>query len=302
MGRAEAHLRSGGEQLMARRHIAEEPVSRLAIWARRMALFSLAAALLSIVIVRSGLLEIGPALVTFAGALACAVIALVLALAAFVVIWKHGLRGLGHSLGAIAIGLTLLAYPTYLSLRAYKLPRIHDITTDPVDPPRYEVLARIRPRNANSVNYEGLTVAQEQHAAYPEIEALEDDTAPQAAFTAALGVITKRRWLVVDQRPPQPPRREGRIEAVARTPIMGFRDDVVVRVRPTRDGSRIDLRSSSRYGSFDFGTNAARVRALIDDIDEAIGALKPDQPERPTTPAPKKSKGAAKGGQAPTKR
>ena len=54
---------------MARRYIAEEPTSRLAIWARRMALFSLAAALLSIVIVRSGLLEIRPALATFGGAL-----------------------------------------------------------------------------------------------------------------------------------------------------------------------------------------------------------------------------------------
>jgi uncharacterized protein (DUF1499 family) len=287
---------------MTRRHLPEEPVSRLAIWARRMALFSLAAALLSIIIVRSGLLEIGPALATFAGALACAVIALVLALAAFVVIWKDGLRGLGHSLGAIAIGLALLAYPAYVSLKAYKLPRIHDVTTDPVDPPRYEVLARIRPRNANSVNYEGLAVAQEQHAAYPEIEALEEDATPQAAFTAALQVITKRRWLVVDQRPPQPPRRDGHIEAVARTPIMGFRDDVVVRVRPTPDGSRVDLRSSSRYGSFDFGANAARLRALIDDIDEAIGDLKPDQPERPTAPAPKKSKGTAKGGQAPGRR
>jgi uncharacterized protein (DUF1499 family) len=287
---------------MARRHITEEPISRLAIWARRMALFSLAAAFLSIIIVRSGLLEIRPALATFAGALACAVIALVLALAAFVVIWKDGLRGLGLCLGAIAIALALLAYPAYLGLRAYKLPRIHDITTDPIDPPRYDVLARIRPRDANSVNYEGLAIAQEQHAAFPEIEPLEDDATPQAAFTAALAVITKRRWLIVDQRPPQPPRREGRIEAVARTPIMGFRDDVVVRIRPAEDGSRIDLRSSSRYGSFDFGTNATRVRALIDDIDEALGALKPDQPERPIAPAAKKSKGTGKGGQPSTKR
>src|SRR4051794_16122461 len=97
MGRAQAHLRVRREWLMARRHVTVEPISRLAIWARRMALFSLAAALLSIIIVRSGLLEIRPALATFAGALACAVIAIVLALAAFVVIWKDGLRGLGYA-------------------------------------------------------------------------------------------------------------------------------------------------------------------------------------------------------------
>ena len=44
---------------------------------------------------------------------------------------------------------------------------------------------------------------------------------------------------------------------------MGFRDDVVVRVRAEPDGARIDARSSSRYGTFDFGTNAARIRRLM---------------------------------------
>ena len=58
---------------------------------------------------------------------------------------------------------------------------------------------------------------------------------PQAAYDAALAVITKRTMArCVDARTPQAGRREGRIEAVARTAIMGFRDDVVVRVRAER--------------------------------------------------------------------
>ena len=107
---------------------------------------------------------------------------------------------------------------------------------------------------------------------------------PQAAYDAALAVVTKRRWRVVEARAPQAGRREGRIEAVARTPIMGFRDDVVVRVRPEgSDGSRIDVRSSSRYGTFDFGANASRIRSLLDDIEEAIAAQKAvRQPAPPT--------------------
>ncbi len=88
---------------MARRHLLQEPTSRLAIWARRMALFSLAAVCFSIVIVRSGLVEIGPAIVTFVGALAPAVIALMLTFGAFVVIWKDGLKGLGPSFAAMFI-------------------------------------------------------------------------------------------------------------------------------------------------------------------------------------------------------
>ena len=69
-----------------------------------------------------------------------------------------------------------------------------------------------------------------------------------------------------------------RIEAVARTPILGFRDDVVVRIRPDPDGARIDIRSTSRYGRHDFGTNAARVASLSEAIDDAVDDLKPEKP------------------------
>ncbi len=86
---------------MSRRYIHEEPTSQLAIWARRTAGFAFVATLLAIIIVRSGLLEIKPAIATFAGALAIAGIALLLAFAAFVVIWMEGLAGMGAALAAM---------------------------------------------------------------------------------------------------------------------------------------------------------------------------------------------------------
>jgi uncharacterized protein (DUF1499 family) len=274
---------------MARRYTQSEPTSRLAIWSRRVAGFSLVACFLAIIVVRSGLLEIVPALATFAGALAIAVIALLLALAAFVVIWIDGSAGMGAALGAMAISLALLAYPAYLGLKAYRLPWIHDITTDPIDPPRYEALSRLRPRDANPIDYGGLYTAEQQRKAYPDVGPLGTNATPQAAYDAVLAVVNKRRWRVVDARAPQAGRREGRIEAVARTPIMGFRDDVVIRVRADPDGTRIDARSSSRYGTSDFGTNASRVRSLMSDIEEAIRTQKP---ERPPAPPPAAKKGA----------
>ena len=42
------------------------------------------------------------------------------------------------------ISTALLGYPAYLGYRAYTLPAIKDITTDPIDPPRFEVVARLR--------------------------------------------------------------------------------------------------------------------------------------------------------------
>ena len=118
--------------------------------------------------------------------------------------------------------------------------------------------------------------------AYPDIGPLTVNATPQATYDAAYAVINKRKWRIVDARAPQAARREGRIEAVARTPIMGFRDDVVVRIRTDGDGARIDIRSSSRYGSFDFGANAARIRSLMNEIDDTIAQQKPARPAAPS--------------------
>jgi uncharacterized protein (DUF1499 family) len=201
---------------------------------------------------------------------------------------------------ALLIGLALIAYPAYLGVKAYKLPAIYDITTDPIDPPRFDAIARLRPRDANDVRYAGLYAAELQHTAYSDIEPDVTDSTPQEAFDAAVAVITKRKWRVVDARPPQPAsRRDGVIEAVARTPILGFRDDVVVRVRATSEGARIDVRSASRYGRHDLGTNAKRVRALIEDIDDVLSTPVPEkkQKKQPAKPAPKPAQ-AAKGASA----
>lgn len=253
----------------------------MATWAGRFAWFALAVAIFSIIIVRSGILEIVPALVTFAASLIFAVLAIVLAFGGFVVIWQQGLGGLGRAVTGLFIGLLLLAYPSYLGYRAMHLPKIADITTDSADPPRFDVLARLRPRGSST--YGGPQTAQLQQQFYPELDPLEYTAPAQLSYNVALDVVTKRGWHVVDAVPPTT-RRDGTIEAVARTLIMGFRDDVVVRVRAMARGSRIDVRSASRYGEHDFGTNAKRVASLLADIDDAMGsavnAPTPEQKEK----------------------
>jgi uncharacterized protein (DUF1499 family) len=278
---------------VARRRVAEEPVSKLAMWSRRLALFAIAVVLLVIVIVNLGFLDPLPAIATLAGSLFFALVAMVLAFGAFVAIWRQGLRGLGLAVTALGIGLVMLAYPAYLGVLFYRLPAVNDITTDAVDPPRFEAIARLRPRGANPVGYPGAAALQLQRAAYPDIEPLLVSVPPLEAYDAALAVITKRKWRIVDARQPQPGRREGRIEAVARTPLMGFRDDIVVRVRSAEDGARIDMRSASRYGVHDFGANASRLRSLSNDIDDVAGAEKA-KPKPPPKPAPKKPAQPAK--------
>jgi hypothetical protein len=275
---------------MARRFSApyqSEPVSSLATWARNLAVFSIVAVLVSIIIVRFGFLEIKPALATFFAALAIAGLSILVGLAGAAAIWQNGSRGMSRILLAFLISTALLAYPAYLGLQYRKLPPIHDVTTDPIDPPRFDALARLRTGDgANTAVYAGLYSAEQQRIAYPDIETVELEAPVQRAYEITLQLVHRRKWLVIDERSPQPPRRIGHIEAVARTPIMGFREDVSIRVTPDGEDSRVDIRSASRYFESDLGSNAARVRKLIDDINNAVDSASPKPAvKKPPVPA-----------------
>ena len=276
---------------MARRRLPDEPNSKLAVWSRRFAIFSVAAALIAIIIVRAGLLEVMPGMITFGGALSFGAIGVLLALLSLITIWRQGLSGLGYSVTAIIIGGLLLGYPAYLGYKAYNLPQISDITTDVIDPPGFDAIRRLRSRTTNPPQYAGLYTAEQQREAYPEISTLELTVPPKVAYEHALALVNKRRWLLMDAREPIPGRRDGRIEAVARTPVMGFREDVVIRIRGNDEESRVDMRSSSRYGSHDIGSNAARIRGFLesleDDIDTSLQREERRKPQPKKAPPPK---------------
>src|SRR3954469_13354461 len=279
---------------MARRFSApyqSEPVSSLASWARNLAVFSVVAVLVSIMIVRFGFLEIKPALATFFGALACAGLSILVGLAAFAAIWQNGSRGMSRILLAMLIDVAILAWPAYLAYQYRKLPPIHDITTDPIDPPRFEALARLRGgEGANPAVYAGLYSAELQRATWPDIEPVDLDVPVQRAYEITLQLVNRRKWLVIADRPRQLPGRIGRIEAVARTPVMGFREDVSIRITPDGEGSRVDIRSSSRYFESDLGSNASRVTKLIEDINTAADNAPKQKPAAPAKAALKGKK------------
>lgn len=283
---------------MARRfHAAylSEPVSSLASWARNLAVFAVVAVLVSIIVVRFDFLEMKPALMTFFGALGLAVLSILVGFAGFVAIWHNGSRGMSRILLAFVIDAVVLAYPAYIALQYRKLPKIYDITTDLVDPPSFEALAPLRNGDGTKpAVYAGMYSWEQQRNAYPDIEPVQLEIPPDRAFAIALRLVNRRKWFIVDERAPQPPRKIGRIEAIARTPIMGFREDVSIRVQPDGDDSRIDIRSASRYFDSDIGSNAARVNKLIEDLNNA-GEADAQKPLKKVVPPP-----PAKGAQAKT--
>ncbi len=263
---------------MARRSFIEEKPSPWAVWSSRLALFSVAVGLLSGVVLATGFLEFGPALATLGAALAFAAVAILFAFAAFISIWRQGSSGLGRALAGLFLGILLLAYPAYLAQRAYKLPPINDVSTDTTNPPRFVTLAAQRP--ADHVAYPGGPTASRQREAYPDIVPLQLDLPVRSAYEVALGVIQAHKWPIANAQPPAGPRRDALIETTARSMVLGFREDIVVRITPVGSGSRIDLRSASRVPAPDLGTNARRLRGLLDEIDEAASNAPEPRPEQ----------------------
>lgn len=253
--------------MVRRRAIPVERYSRLAIWSQRLALFSLPVVALGILMSRLSLVETLAALGVFAAGVAVAAVAVLVALIALAAIWNDGYRGIAQAVTGLLIGLVVVAGPAAMMAFAYRLPAIHDVTTDLADPPSIVAGAAARPPGANPPAYPGPETAALQRAGYPDLKPLAKEWTPDQAYQAAREAIDKRRWRVLDQVPPKPG-RDGRIEAVVRTLVFGFRDDVVVRIRATADGSRIDVRSASRIGLHDIGTNARRIKSLLADIDE----------------------------------
>jgi uncharacterized protein (DUF1499 family) len=165
---------------------------------------------------------------------------------------------------AFAIGLGVAYFPWQWMQLARSVPAINDITTDTANPPAFVALLPLRAGAPVRATYPGGETADLQRRAYPDIRPLELALPPPAAFARALDAAKAMGWHIEATDA-----ATGRIEATATTPWFGFHDDVVVRVAPAPGGSRIDVRSVSRVGKSDLGTNAKRIRAYLARLERA---------------------------------
>ncbi len=176
-------------------------------------------------------------------------------------------RVVAPALAGLLIGLIVAGLPWSHSRAARAAPPIHDITTDPDDPPAFDAILPLRADARNPATYGGPEVAAQQRRAYPDIRPLVVDLPTDRAFDLALAAARTLGWRIVASAP-----QRRRIEASDQTFWFGFTDDIVVRVSPEGAGSRIDIRSTSRVGKGDTGTNAARVRAYLDQLRRELPA------------------------------
>ncbi|KAA2236251.1 DUF1499 domain-containing protein [Salinarimonas soli] len=258
-----------------RRLIIEEPVSRAALWAPRMGWFAVAVTVIAVVLLRSERVELLPGVVTLLLGFGFAALAGLLALAGFVRIWIEGRRGLGSALFGLLLAVAVLAWPAVLAARAVLLPAIIDVTTDVVDPPAFSrSQAAMRARDGTVPPEPPAETRTRQRLAYPRIASLTLDRPVDETFDLALKAAERRRLRIIERTRPGGRTGAGRIEAVDRTTVLRLPEDVTIRVRPLAEGTRLDVRSASRIGPHDVGSNAARIRTFLDTVSELALAEK----------------------------
>lgn len=180
------------------------------------------------------------------------------------VLWPIGFA-IGFAPGGLVpalIGLVIGGFVATLMLKwkhnLDSVPWIHDITTDTANPPLFEAILPLRAGAPNSAEYGGPALAKQQQDGYPDLVPGSLGASPEEAFPRALKAAKDMGWEIVAADP-----KSLRIEATDTTAFFGFKDDVVVRLTKSPAGCRIDVRSVSRVGQSDVGTNARRIKAYL---------------------------------------
>lgn len=185
-------------------------------------------------------------------------------------IWQ-ALQSSRHGPSSMLMGLAVIAAATsfvipYLQMQtARSVPAIHDISTDLGNPPEFVAIAPLRADAPNPVAYAGNETAKQQRQAYADITTWTSAAGVEQVYEQSLQVVADMGWQLVASD-----LAEGRIEATDTTTWFGFKDDVVIRLVATEQGTAVDVRSKSRVGRSDVGVNAKRIRTFLAELQRRL--------------------------------
>ena len=268
-----------------RRLAADQPVSRLAIWAKKLATASIGMALLALAASHArGALGLFVAVLTFSPnrapspglglllflvALVIAAAALLAALAALVSIWINGRRGARQIIIALLLLTLYIPYPAWLASSAGAPVLLADISTDYVDPPLFSAEPAVEQARGWAPRQLDPLRAQEQVSAYPDVKPVLLDLETDEAFNAVREAAKDMGWTVLDEvRPGGEARPEGRLEALAWSPALHIPIAVSIRIKPADDQTRVDMRVAMRYAPTDLGAGATLIGKLTEALED----------------------------------
>jgi hypothetical protein len=252
------------------RVVLEEHVSRAAIFARRLSVFSFVLFALSIFGIRRRLMDVPEFVVLLGLVLLLALVALFAAIWGWRRVWSFGDLGGGNLAAAIFFSVIVLSPFVVAGILFCVEPPLNDVSTDLDDPPAFTAAARtgamnpIRPITPESKDL--------QRAAFPAVSGRRYGASIDHVAEIVRRVMKAEGWRIAPEPPLGEDQIEYAIEAVAWTPLLPFPSDVVVRLRDEGDSTYADMRSASRYGRFDLGSNAARIRGFLARLDVAMAS------------------------------
>ncbi len=235
-------------------------------------------------------------------------------------LWNYGHIGGMRTVRGIVLVMIMAAPYVQYGWLTFKLPLLHDITTDRFAPPAFEENIKNRAAGMNDISSISDDELELQVIAYPKIGPRRYATSADRVYTEVTKLMETRGWVIVAEdipnvidrvdiegsvrkrnkqieivvpttRPskiPNPAPDQNRpvfldaeedvmdisyIEAVARSFVFGFESDVIVRIVEEDQLTLVDMRSSSRWGPHDFGSNAARISAFISDLDKSLAGI-----------------------------
>ncbi len=267
-------------------YAADQEPTFLARWASRIAIFCAVLLLVVLILHRLFALSTPVALNIAFAAFSGAALVLVMTLIAGIDIWITGRQGAARVVSGAVVALGLLAIPMSLLVVSREWPAINDVSTDMAAPPQFAEISKLRETGSNTAEYAGDAFASLQKTSYPDLKPLRVERAPDEAFEIVLQALAKLRLKTLSEVPPAAAADgAGSIELSDHTLILGFVDDIAIRVAGDGPGetnaARIDIRSASRFGRHDFGRNAERVRSILKEIVGRLEATVPSGDKKP---------------------
>ena len=248
----------------------ERRTSRAAMWSRRIALFAALLFAVSAVAHRLSLLETPGFVRVLAVVAILAALALALAAWGFSRLWRFGDRGGRASAWAVLVAFGVLAPFLWAGWKAATKPRLTGVSTDTAAPPEFDAALRNRSAAMNPIAPipEEEALLQEEH--YPDVSGRRYEASLDQVALAVDEIIESRGWEVVSRRGDPLLSLQMTVEALAYTPLLGFPSDIAVRLTDEGNATFVDMRSVSRFGRHDLGSNAARIAAFMADLDAAM--------------------------------
>lgn len=243
--------------------------SKSAIWSRRFGSLALPLMVLPVLLHRERLISSADFMIVEAVAMAVAALALVLAVTAFARLWVTGDQGWGKATLGLLFSLICLVPLAVYVWQASNYPAATDITTDFARPPGLVSQGPAQPSAAID------RAAVE--SAFPNARTRTYPVEASRLFALLNQLVQDRDWEVRTRREPLTPLAEGQINAIATT-LLGWRDEVAIRIEGTPEGSVVAMRSAALHGGHDLGSNGRRIEAFLAALDERITTLLRETP------------------------